>query len=298
MQNQQTHLLLALDAIHQDSGEDQLGLVDNFVVRDADGCPKITGSELHGAIRHYVARYAARFKGNFIRCAGQVQPDPHHDQNCPICWTFGRPPAEDAPESGHKGRVSIYDARIFFFPVNTMYGLRYVTTSHLLNELGISTQLRIPDSLECPSVYHKTKLTINLGKMMFYKDRMETCQVQSPLTFQNINPNFTRFLFDELYIVDETSFVSIVNANLDVQTNVSIDPDEGTVISPFVSESIPRGTIFGLDLVWETDGFPVNASTSWQNAFQVVETGLKLIEVLGVAGRNTRGMGRLKWLLQ
>ena len=88
--------------------------------------------------------------------------------------------------------------------------------------------------------------------------------------------------------------MAIVNANLDVRTNVSIHPDEGIVIAPFVIESIPRGTIFGFDLVWEAEGFP--AVEGWNRAFDLVSTGLEMIEVLGVGGIVTRGMGRLKWL--
>lgn len=290
--NKETHFLLALDAIHQDTGEDQLGLVDNFIVRDADGCPKLTGSTLHGAIRHHVARYAARYiDGSKIHCAGQIRPDPNHNQDCPICWTFGRPPEEDNPTSGHKGKVSIYDALIFFFPVNTMHGLRYITTPQRFQAIPHSIDQPVPDDPDFPSAFHHTQQTINLGKMMFYDNQIQIRQIQ----FQDAR--FSNFPLDQLlYIVDETSFVSIVNANLEVRTNVSIDPDDGIVISPFVSESIPRGTILGFDLVWEMDGFPTNANVNWQNAFEVVEIGLKMIEVLGVAGIKTRGMGRLKWL--
>lgn len=306
MLKKQTHLLLALDAVHVDTGEMQIGRVDNFILRDpADGCPKIPGSSLHGAIRHNAARYATtHLDRKYINCAGQIQPEEEHDKNCPICWTFGRPPAEDDHTSGNRGRVSIYDARITFFPVNTMYGLVYVTTPHLLKWIGLSTDPPIDEQVTFLRAYRTDShpLPINLGKLMFYQSQVRSCTIRSKLSFQNGDQRLANFLQDRLYIVDETSFVSIINANLDVRTSVSIKPEEGTVdLGPFVSESIPRGAILGFDLGWETEGFPrwIGAGStigSWQNALDLVATGLEMIEVLGVGGVVTRGMGRLKWL--
>ncbi len=307
-----TYLLLATAPVHVDSGESQLGGVDNTIIRDpSDGIPKIPGTSLHGVIRHNAALYAAtHIDRKYLQCAGQIQPDSEHDVKCPICWTFGRPPNENDHETGHVGRVSIYDALIFFFPVNTMYGLAYITTTRLVNKMGIKTQEMIPLDLAFPIAYRtgieENRLPVNLGLMMFYKSHIRDCRLKENTcpTMPSMDDAFRHLLYNNLYIVDETSFTRIVNGNLDVRTSVPIVPETGIAKStgPFMVESIPRGTILGFDLVPSCDDFPRDFEGNnlfpdrWTSILDVVETGILLVEVKGVGGLSTRGMGRLKWI--
>ena len=70
-QNFQTHryLLQTIDPVHIGTGGMRLGRVDNSIVREpGTRLPKIPGTSLSGAIRHYAAyRYGKK------RCAGQGQ---------------------------------------------------------------------------------------------------------------------------------------------------------------------------------------------------------------------------------
>ncbi|HEY8542427.1 MAG TPA: RAMP superfamily CRISPR-associated protein, partial [Pseudothermotoga sp.] len=91
-------------------------------------------------------------------------------------------------------------------------------------------------------------------------------------------------------------------------TSVSIDPDTGTAEEKalFTYEAIPRGTILKFDVTYNSgkyfgvgdevlrteNGGEVDAN--WVKT--QVEKGLKLFEVLGIGGMNTRGMGRVKVL--
>lgn len=93
------YFLQAIDPIHPGAGGYNLGRVDNSVIRDpATGLPKIPGTEVHGADRHYAADLFAEHPNVTVRigasqspfsqrkaCAGQGG----HCGKCPICYTFG-----------------------------------------------------------------------------------------------------------------------------------------------------------------------------------------------------------------
>lgn len=298
------YLLLAVDSVHIDDGESRLGVVDNSIICDpSDGLPKIPGTSLHGVIRHNSALYAAtHIDRKYLSCTGQIKQDHEHDSKCPVCWTFGRPPDGDNHETGHIGRVSIYDALILFFPVNTMYGLAYITTSRLIGMIGMKITKPEPSIRKAGQA--KIKTPINLGMMMFYN--VETCELDEATkpVMSGMDDDFQKFFYEHLYIVDETSFVRIVNGNLDVRTSVPIEPVTGVAAEtgPFTLEAIPRGTILGFELIPNCDGFPADFDGNdcgphrWKSVFDVVETGLLLTEVKGVGGISTRGMGRLKWI--
>ncbi len=113
-------------------------------------------------------------------------------------------------------------------------------------------------------------------------------------------------------------FSQVVNNNLEVRTSVSIDPMTGAAESGalFTYEAIPRTTWLWCDVVeddYRRDGgnvFPVtkqyNASEKkdnagdalgggevWKQPLDVVRSGMRLIEYLGVGGMGTRGFGRM-----
>ena len=302
-----TYLLLAVDSVHIDDGESRLGVVDNSIIRDpSDWLPKIPGTSLHGVIRHNSASYAAtHIDRKYLRCAGQIKSNHENHSKCPICWTFGHPPDSDNHETGHVGRVSIYDALILFFPVNTMYGLAYITTPRLMEMASMKITKPEPSILKSLKVNQsKIKTPVNLGMMMFYN--VEICELDEATkpVMSGMDDDFQKFFYEHLYIVDETSFVRIVNGNLDVRTSVPINPVTGIAAEtgPFTLEAIPRGTIMGFDLIPDCDGFPADFDGNdlsphrWKSVLDVVETGLLLTEVKGVGGISTRGMGRLKWI--
>jgi len=110
-------------------------------------------------------------------------------------------------------------------------------------------------------------------------------------------------------LVPDTLFPKIVNSNLEVRTSVSIDPATGAAEEGalFTYEAIPRGTVLRFDVVYNSGKcFKVSnqeqlktddngdVGITWVK--RNVEAGLKLFEIMGIGGMNTRGMGRLKVL--
>src|SRR5947209_5493383 len=123
---QQRFLFMTLDPVHIGAGGYRLGRVDMTIAREpGTNLPKIPGTSLSGAIRSYAAmRYGkpdvAGQQNTFKKFKGEGAA-------CPIIYTFGT--ATDTSggqtpsnESTRAGTVSIGDAHILFFPVNSMAG--------------------------------------------------------------------------------------------------------------------------------------------------------------------------------
>lgn len=296
----------ALDPVHVGTGGQRLGGVDNTIVRDpATNLPKIPGTTFHGAVRHYDAYYAADKSGKkeYLKCAGQVKvtSDSDHIKGCPICFTFGRP---DSP----KGIVNIFDAQVLFFAVRSMHGPVWVATPRILDDYGISV-LEVKESEESQgyalmnlspgSVYTTIgkQEIINLGWKIFTNPKMCKLEGVSPLPDTKVSD----LIQSRIVVVDEASFAQVVNSNLEVRTSVAINPETGAAeeTALFTYEAIPRGTIMAFEVTWDKyrkSEFPKNKEIGWSSPEELLETGLSLIETLGVGGIGTRGFGRLKWL--
>ncbi|MFN3742684.1 MAG: RAMP superfamily CRISPR-associated protein, partial [Anaerolineales bacterium] len=189
----QRFLIMTLDPLHIGTGGYRLGRVDLSIVREpGTNLPKIPGTSLSGAIRQYAAmRYGK------IECAGQRGCG---KPNCPICYTFGsarksegdsdsasqsnsEPPKGSSKDGGggYAGTVSIFDARLLFFPVHTLAGPAWVTSPSTLADFGITGQsvsdnkAKWPDSLTLNS-------RLNLGWLMLERDKNEQPSQETPPT--------------------------------------------------------------------------------------------------------------------
>ncbi len=308
------YLLMTLDPVHIGTGGTSLGRVDISIVREpGTSLPKIPGTSLSGAIRQYAAyRYESK------RCAGAGQGEGEeghcHDPKCPICYTFGYLRGQ---AGGQSGTVSIGDARLLLFPVYSLAGPVWVTCPSILREFDVTEadpgeQVYLPEKL-------RSHEYLNLGWLMLKK---AADNFQWPNGIKGV-PNEIK---ECAVLISDKLFSQVVNSNLEVRTSVSIDPETGAAKEGalFTYEAIPRATLLWLDVVQDNyrDGFPTtdkkckveeveengkkekkythNAAAplgeEWQKPLDVVKTGLKLGEHLGIGGMGTRGFGRVRLL--
>jgi CRISPR-associated protein Cmr4 len=120
------------------------------------------------------------------------------------------------------------------------------------------------------------------------------------------DPSFSA-IKERIVIVTARMFEQVVNSNLEVRTSVSIDPETGAAEDKalFTYEAIPRGTWLWCDVI-EDDyrpDFPITSQkhngggplgVTWSRPLDVVSSGLRLMEYMGVGGMGTRGFGRLR----
>ena len=225
--------LMTLDPVHIGTGGYRLGRVDNTIVREpGTRVPKIPGTAIHGAVRHYAAHRFGK-----TQCAGQS--DHCGQDTCPICYTFGAITGKGAKS----GVVSISDARIVLFPVYSMFGPVWITTSERLKESGLMYSSPEPDNDRAIWSNNLTNENyINLGWLMI-EGKSDSFTLNDNLIPQEIK--------DRIVIVSERLFTHIVNSNLEVRTSVSIRPETGAAEEGalFTYEAIPRSTILWLDVV-------------------------------------------------
>ncbi len=282
-------VLMTLDPVHIGTGGYRLGRVDATIAREpGTKLPKIPGTSLHGAIRHYAA-----YRYDKPQCAGQSSKDKGHcgQSSCPICYTFGS--AKSSEDHGYAGVVNISDARILFFPVNSMFGPVWISTKNMLQEVGIDVG-SWPDNAEAWTSI-KGKKSINLGWLML------TCENGLNINLNSLEENNEfKAIKERLVLVKEEFFSRIVNSNLEVRTSVSIDPQTGAATEGalYTYEAIPRATFLWMDIVIDDyrNNSKINGETEKKqvNAWEVVTTGLDWMEYLGVGGMGTRGFGRLR----
>lgn len=301
---QQRYLFMALDPIHIGTGQSQLGRVDNTIVREpGTNLPKIPGTSLMGAARHY-----ASMKYGKPEAAGQHKKlKGKNHENCPIIYTFG---TYTETEGGQQGKISISDAQILLFPVNSIAGPLWVSTKEILETAGFSIQnaIEIPDETMLTSLNWE-KDTLNLGWL----------SLKTILRLNVVPPDIIKekdewnSIANRLSIVSPKLFSQIVNSNLEVRTSVSIDPETGTAEDKalFTYEAIPRTTWLFFDIVQDDydymNKFPQTEKQYkvednrgdplgeiWKSPIDVLNTGFRLIEYLGVGGMVTRGFGRMK----
>lgn len=330
-------IFMTLDPVHIGTGGYRLGRVDAAIAREpGTKLPKIPGTSLHGAARHYAA-----YRYNKLRCAGQGSEDEGHCglDTCPICYTFGFAKGSDA--QGYAGVVNISDARILFFPVNSMHGPIWVSTKNILNEAGIIIKKNCSEDYEAWTTIKERIDFINLGWLML--------NCQTGLELELNSPSLTKeyLIMDRLVFVKEDLFSRIVNSNLEVRTSVSINPQTGAAEDRalYTYEAIPRATFLWADIVvddyrkgepWQKKGIQWrcyieqngnegktiyydndkragaiyheekntngmnstgNSLRAWKNAGDVVNAGLEWCEHLGIGGMGTRGFGRLRKLI-
>jgi len=280
-------LLQTLDPVHVGTGGNRLGRVDLSIVREpGTRLPKIPGTSLHGAIR----QYAAVCYGDLNTAGGGKNQNDCH----PVNYTFGSI-KESGGDSGQSGRVSISDARLLLFPVYSLAGPVWVTCPDILSEFGVTEndpgdQIRLPQALS-------SQAHLNLGWLMLEKTSDD---FNWPKDIKGVPEEIT----SRVVLVSNKLFSQIVNSNLEVRTSVSIDPVTGAAVEGalYTYEAIPRATILWLDVIEDdfSGKFPDNHSKASElghkSPLDVVESGLKLAEMLGVGGMGTRGFGRVHLL--
>lgn len=336
--NFQTHryLLQTVDPVHIGTGGMRLGRVDNSIVREpGTRLPKIPGTSLSGAIRHYAAyRYGKR------DCAGQAG---HCGRpTCPICYTFGSISGAGEQQKSFAGVVSIGDARILLFPVYSMAGPVWVTSLSTLEDFGIvglevhGAEAKLASGLS----NHKH---LNLGWLMV--------ENKGDPELVGLPDNLPAPVVERIVLVSDKVFSQVVNSNLEVRTSVSIDPKTGAAEDKalFTYEAIPRAAFLWMDVVvddyrdreiWQNGGvvwktykeklesdddtkviwhdddrkagplYPDPKSPEqllpeknkegtdmgWYSPADVVRAGLEWAEHLGVGGMGTRGFGRIRMI--
>lgn len=286
-------VFLALDPVHVGTGGFRLDRVDMPVVREpGTNLPKIPGTTLAGAARSYAAMQYGK-----LEAAGQHKKLKEEDKrDCPIVYTFGT----TRGSGGQAGRISIFDARLLLFPVRSMAGPVWVSTSEILEDAGFSVS-QAPTGDDRPSATLSWDRNLNLSWLLFEKP-LSTEISHRHLTSQ---PSFAA-VGKRIVLVTPSVFDQVVNSNLEVRTSVSIDPETGAAEDKalFTYEAIPRGTWLWCDVV-EDDYRPDFPSTKekhkggslgaeWNRPLDVVSSGLRLMEYLGVGGMGTRGFGRLR----
>ncbi|NTW99408.1 MAG: type III-B CRISPR module RAMP protein Cmr4, partial [Geobacteraceae bacterium] len=202
---------------------------------------------------------------------------------------------ESGGDSGQSGRVNISDARLLLFPVYSFIGPVWVTCPDILSEFGETAndpgdQVSLPDALSGQEY-------LNLGWLMLEKAGES---FSWPTAINGVPAAIT----SRAVLVSYKLFSQIVNSNLEVRTSVSIDPVTGAAADKalFTYEAIPRATILWLDVIEDdfSGRFPENHSKASElghkRPLDVVKSGFKLTEMLGIGGMGTRGFGRVKLL--
>lgn len=302
-------IFMTLDPVHIGTGGYRLGRVDNAIVREpGTNLPKIPGTSLAGVARDYAAmRYGKP------EAAGRHPHFKGNKKECPIIYTFG---IATETSGGQRGKVSIGDAQILFFPVHSIAGPVWVSTKEILEEAGfqIKGADNVNDETAVTSLTEKRD-NINLGWLML------KCKSGLNFTIPKVIENEQEWnaIKDRIAIVSQKLFSQIVNSNLEVRTSVAINPETGAAEDKalFTYEAMSRATWLWFDVIEDdySGNFPKttkqfkqgngeneqdeeNAGESlgeeWEKPMDVVKSGLKLIEYLGVGGMGTRGFGRMK----
>src|SRR6266700_6385809 len=142
---QQRLLFMTLDPVHIGAGGYRLGRVDMSIAREpGTNLPKIPGTSLAGAARSYAAmRYGKP------TAAGQHKNFKGDRVACPIIYTFGTATDTSSGQAqsdgaNQAGTVSIMDAHILFFPVNSMMGPVWVSTKAIIEEVWGAGRVTLP----------------------------------------------------------------------------------------------------------------------------------------------------------
>ena len=290
--------LFALDPTHIGAGGYRLGRVDNTILRDAaTGLPKLPGSSINGAIRS-AAIYslpdgerekAMQYANHTLRKKGYEQR-PHDGATDSVARVFGYAEG-DAEGQSRIGLVSFRDAEILAFPVPTMAGPRWITTPALLEAAGCAN---------IPPINDPTKIVIqsmgtpppqiNLGWIL-----LDAAPKTIPFPEFLKNQPGMDHVRANLALVHDSLFPSLVNANLETRTSVSIDFETGAGADKllFTYEAAPRGTLYRGQVDFDDQRF----APLYAGSLALVQKGLTLACQLGLGAMTTRGFGRMQPML-
>lgn len=277
-----TAIATALDPIHIGTGGARLGRVDMTIVREpGTNLPKIPATSLSGACRAYAAMQTP---GKYPSCAGQGQGDGAQHctrSDCPVCVSFGFA----RPNNSFQGLAQLSDAHLLLFPVYSLAGTVWITCA---DALGLRDDVADEQAVIAEGV--KCNGRLNLGWLMLNAKLGLTLPDSARLP-DAIKPRVVQ--------VSNKLFGHIVNDNLEVRTSVSINPKTGAAEDGalFTYEALPRASVLRFDVtiadkaLFRVGGQSIDASV---DCAATVRAGLALFEALGVGGKNTRGMGRMK----
>lgn len=298
--NEHRLYLYAIDPTHIGSGGYRLGRVDKTVLRDAaTDLPKIPATSLSGVVRT-AAIYVLRDPNDTERAAKYARatidapnaPRPHGGGEDPVAKYFGY--AEGEEGTSRIGMVSFRDAHILAFPVPTMLGPRWITTAEILSAAGCAVEgpADIAQVKAQDDGGHTQPPRINLGSYLL--DAQPT-EIPFPADVSNENLPGIDFVTKRLVLVHGDLFPSLVNANLETRTSVSIDFQTGAAANKllFTVEATPRGTLFLGRLAIDDDRFPELG----EPALELLKGALGLACRWGFGGMTTRGFGRMRRLL-
>src|SRR5579883_649831 len=270
---QQRFLFMTLDPVHVGAGGYRLGRVDMTIAREPGSrLPKIPGTSLAGAIRHY-----ASMRYNKPEAAGQHKNFRGEREKCPIIYTFGT--VKEAPSAAptstpetkpatvakngqapqevtRAGTVSIGDVCILFIPVYSMAGPVWVSTVEKVTEVWGTGSVTLPEDNGQP-VKPNDELVVtgldwdknlNVGWLLF--PAKKGLQITPPSEDVKISPEW-KAIAGRIVLVTEKLFSQIVNSNLEVRTSVSIKPETGAAEphALFTYEAIPRATWLWCDVI-------------------------------------------------
>ncbi len=255
------HFLMTVDPVHIGTGGYRLGRVDNSIVREpGTNLPKIPGTALHGAIRHYAA-----YRYGKPKCAGQSG---HCGQpTCPICYTFGSVTGDRA----RAGVVRIHDARILLFPVYSMVGPVWITSPSTLYDAGFSQNGQLFTVSEDGARWSDSLTSnnhLNLGWLMVEREEN--------LPDIDLPKQIPDEIKSRVVLVSDKLFSQIVNSNLEVRTSVSINPETGAAEDKalFTYEAIPRATVLWMDVVVDDYAGEFPSKEEWKRICEGVEENL------------------------
>ena len=292
--------LYAVDPTHIGSGGYRIGRVDKTVLRDAaTNLPKIPATSLSGVVRTaaiYVLpdpgdrSNAAKYARATIDAPNDLRP--HAGDKDPVAKYFGY--AEGEKGTSRIGMVSFRDAHILAFPVPTMLGPRWITTAEILSAAGCA--VKGPDDIAQVKIQdgggHTQPSRINLGSYLLDAQPVE---IPFPTDVSNKDLPGIDFVTKRLVLIHGDLFSSLVNANLETRTSVSIDFETGAAARKllFTVEATPRGTLFLGRLAIDDDRFPELGVP----ALELLQMALRLACRWGLGGMTTRGFGRMRPLL-
>jgi len=299
-----TYYALTTDPVHIGTGGYRLGRVDNSIVRDpATNLPKIPGTGISGVCRAYSALHYEKYP-NCAGKGGEKGEDHCGKPDCPICTTFGF--SKGTAGRSFQGLAQFFDARILFFPVNSMIGPVWITCASVLKEIG-NIDIKNCEKEEFVPLGEDRQNPLNFGWLIL--ENKPKINLTLPSELNNKLPTKIK---DKLFQVEDGIFSRLVNDNLEVRTSVAIDPKTGSAESGalFTYEAIPVATVLTFDVIinnpknfriYDEKGEPkpiqhFNQDATIESTKEIVESGLKFIKSLGIGGMGTRGFGRMKIL--
>lgn len=310
---EKVYIIFGLDPIHIGTGEHRLERVDNSIVRDpGTNLPKIPGTSLSGALRTYTSLYYANKllqsgeKRKPENCAEDLAQMPCTKPTCPLCVTYGFAKGEMG-KKGFTSMAQIFDAHLLFFPVHSMIGPVWVTSSNSLRQLIDANILAEEDlAIELSSDSNQIQTSLKKDKLNLGWFLLPVKEYSSPITpnaMQKLkNMGISSTILERLILASDKLFAHVVNSNLEIRTSTAIDPVTGSSKEGalFTYEAIPRSTILWFNIIYKDPrNFKINGKEidfDRDLIVENVERALAYCEYMGVGGMVTRGMGRIRIL--